>query len=320
MSEEKPLDATFFAFKKRDRSFVLTSAAIAYYLMLTLLTVVFIALTWNAWAAIIAWYVSVFGTMSAGGAPSAPDPQIFLAIAPYSLASLPISLLVFAMFEAACLRWMVRGEAGGGLFGLKLDGDTWRVFAVYWLWVALFVLALILLGVCYALLIALGNIGGVARIAAMLMGALAPLGFIALLLWAAVSFAPAAATSVGRQKLTFVSARKVSGPRYWPLFTAYFLVIVGYVVIATIVSAIFQIPLNTAMAPIMAAAIGGAESAQVMTLVRETFLTPTMIAILVANLAFSFVLATVYYVAMFGVNARAFEAAVEAGDVERAPQ
>ncbi len=35
MSEQPPLDATFFAFKKRERSFVLTSAAIAYYLLLT---------------------------------------------------------------------------------------------------------------------------------------------------------------------------------------------------------------------------------------------------------------------------------------------
>jgi hypothetical protein len=42
-----------------------------------------------------------------------------------------------------------------------------------------------------------------------------------------------------------------------------------------------------------------------------------MLAILIVNMLVSFVLATVYYIAAFGVNARAFEAAAEAGDVER---
>lgn len=320
MSEQPPLDATFFAFRKRERSFVLAAASVAYYLLLTLVMVAFVALTWGSWSAVIAWYMSAFSVMSEGGTPSSPDPQIFLALAPYALASIPVSLLLFAMFEAACLRWLVRGEAGGGLFGLKLDADTWRVLGVYGLWVVLFIAGICLLGLFYGLVVTVSSLGGVAQIVAMILGGLAPIGFLALLLWAAVSFAPAAATSVGRKKLTFLSARKVSGPRYWPLFTSFLLVIVGYLVLATVISAIVQIPLNNAMAPIMAAALNDGDTARIMTLVREAFLTPTMIAVLAGNMLASFALATVYYVAMFGVNARAFEAAVEAGDVAKASE
>lgn len=317
MSEQPPLDATFFAFKRRERRFVLTSVAIAYYVLLLLIGVVLVALSWNAWNGLISWYLGVLGAISSGVAPSPPDQEIVLALAPYSLASIPISLLLFAAFEAACLRWLVRGEAGGGFFGMKLDADTWRVLGVYGLWIVCFVLLILSLTVFYGALMAFSSLGSAARVVAMLCGALAPIGFLALLIWGAVSFAPAAATSIGRRKFTFISARRVSKPRYWPLLTAFLLVIVGYVIVASIISAIFQIPINNAMAPVMAAMMSGNDGPHLLTLVQEAFFTPTMLAILIVNMLVSFVLATVYYIAAFGVNARAFEAAAEAGDVER---
>ena len=39
-----------------------------------------------------------------------------------------------AAYEAACLRWMLRGEAPG-LVGFTFDHDMWRVYGVYWCWV-----------------------------------------------------------------------------------------------------------------------------------------------------------------------------------------
>lgn len=318
MSEQPPLDATFFAFKKCERSFVLTSAAIAYYLVVLTLGAIFLALTWGLWSPLIAWYLEAIGAMSSGGTPSEPPRELVLAIAPFSLLSIPISLLAFAAFEAASLRWLVRGEAGGGLFGLKLDADTWRVFGVYLCWILFFICLVVAVGIFYALLMALGSLGGAARIIAMLLGGLAPIGALGLLIWGAVLFAPAAATSVGRGKFSFMSARRVSSPRYWPLFTSYLLVIIGYIVIGSVIGAILQLPLNSAMSPILTSVLSGGDSQDALTSLREALLTPAMIAVIAVNMLVSLVLSVVYYIAMFGVNARAFEAAVEAGEVERA--
>jgi hypothetical protein len=257
-------------------------------------------------------------SITSGGEPNAPPQEVMLGLAPYYVAMVPIGLLVFAAFEAACLRWLVRGESGGGLFGLRLDSDTWRVFGVYWLWVAYCIFAAVAIVAFYALLVAFGGLGGAARFVAILVGALAPIGIVALLVWGGVLFAPAAATSIGRRKLIFLSARRVSAPRYWPLLTSFFLVIVGYLIVSTILSAILQIPINSAMAPVMLALMSGADGADAVALMQEALFTPLMIGVLVLNGLASLVLTTVYYIAMFGVNARAFEAAAQAGDVERA--
>lgn len=317
MSEQKPLDATFFAFKKRERRFVLTSAAIAYYLAALAVGAAFMALTWGHWSELIAWYFGVLGSISSGAEPGPPPREAMLGVLPFYLAVLPIGLVLFAAFEAACLRWLVRGEAGGGLFGLQFDADTWRVFAVYLLWVVYFIVVCIAIGAFYGLLIAFASLGGAARFIAILVGALAPIGIAALLIWGGVLFAPAAAASIGQRKLVFLSARKVSAPRYWPLLTSFFLVIAGYVVVSMVVSTVLQMPLNQAMAPATTAILSG-DAARGLSLMQETLLTPAMLAVMAANVLASFVLATLYYVAMFGVNARAFEAAAEAGDVARA--
>jgi hypothetical protein len=317
MSEQPPLDATFYAFRKRERRFVMTGAALGYCVLALLAGAAFIALTWGLWGELIAWYFGLVGAIRSGAEPAGPPQSVLVGLAPYYLAMLPIGFMLFAAFEAACLRWLVRGEAGGGLLGLKLDADTWRVFAVYWLWVGYAIGAVLAIAAFYALLLALGGLGSLARFLAILIGALAPIGIAALLIWGGVVFAPAAATSIGRRKLTFLSARRVSGPRYWPLLTAFVLVIVGYMIAATIVSSVLQIPFNSAMAPVMQAMLSGADGAEALSLMQEALMTPLMLGVFAVNVAVSFVLATVYHVALFGVNARAFEAAAEAGDVAR---
>lgn len=317
MGEQPPLNAATFLFKRRERNFVLTGAAVAYYLAVIAVTGVFLALTWGFWGQLIAWYFDAIRAVTAGSEPTLPPPELISQVAPFYLAFLPISLLLFAAFEAACLRWLVRGEAGGGVLGLKLDADTWRVFAIYWVWFAYFVLAAIGVALFYTLVAMLGSVGGVAQMLAILIGALAPIGIAALLIWGGVLFAPAAATSIGARKLSFLSARKVSRPRFWPLLTAFFLVVVSYLVLATVVSTILQIPLNIAMAPVTHAVLRGGDGAEVLQVMQEAMLTPTMIGVLAANIVVSLILATICYLAMFGVNARAFEVAAEAGDVAR---
>jgi len=317
MSEHPPLDAALNAFKKRGRQFVLTRAAAAYYGLVMLASAAFIAFTWTQWSQVIAWYLGLVNSILSGGEPSAPPQQVMLALAPFYAVFGLISLMLFAAFEAACLRWLIRGESGGGLLGLRLDADTWRVFGVYWLWIAYFVCVVVAIGVFYGLLIAVGSMGAVARLIAMLAGTLAPIGIAVLLIWGGVLFAPAAAASVGRRKFTFLSARKVSAPRYWPLLTSFFLVIVGYLIVSTVLSTILQIPINNAVTPVMHRILSGADGAEAVRLLQEAFSTPQMIGVFAVNLLVSFLLATVYYIAMFGVNARAFEAAADAGQIER---
>jgi len=317
MNDQAPLDATLHAFKKRDKRFVLIGAAVAYYLAVLSVGAVFIALTWGLWGEAMRWYFGVLGAISSGVEPAAPPQHLMIGLLPYYLATIPIGLLLFAAFEAACLRWLVRGESGGGLFGLRLDSDTWRVFGVYWLWIAYFLCVVIAIALFYAVLVAIGGIGGAARLIAMLAGALAPLGILALLVWGGVLFAPAAAASVGRRKLTFLSARKISAPRFWPLLTSFVLVMVGYLIASTVLSTILQIPVNQAMAPVVQSVVRGGDGAQALALLQEALLTPPMIGVIVVNVLASLMLATVYYIAMFGVNARAFDAALEAGDASR---
>ena len=317
-AEQPPLNATFFAFKKRDRRLVLTGAAIAYCVAVLGVSAIFIAASWQIWSQAISWYVGVVSSVSSGNQPAPPSGDLVLRLAPLYLVFIPISLLLFSLFEAACLRWMIRGEAGGGFLGLKFDADTWRVFGVYWIWIAYLVVAVIATALFYVLVAALSSVGGAARFIAILIGTLAPVGIAALLIWGGVLFAPAAAASVGRRRFTFFAARKISSPRYWPLLTSFFLVIVGYLIVSTIMSTILQIPMSTAMASVMQQVLAGADGADALRAMQEAFLTPFMIGVFAVNVVASFVLSIVYYIAMFGVNARAFEAAAEAGDVERA--
>lgn len=315
--DKKPLDATFFAFRKREKRLVLTSAAIGYYALSLLISAAFLGLTWNYWLPVLDWYFDVLRAASSGIEPPAPPQDALLPVAPLYAFLLPLHLMLFAAFEAACLRWLVRREAGGGVLGLKLDADTWRVFAVYWIWLAYFIAAIALSALFYVLIALLGGLGDIARLAAMLVGALAPIGIAALLIWGGVVFAPAAATSVGRRKLTFWSTRKVSSPRFWPLLTSFLLVTIGYLVVSLAVSALVRIPLSAAIAPVMSEMLSGGDVSRVLGLLQEALLTPLMIAVLAVNVLVSWVLISVYYVTTFGINARAFEAAADAGEVER---
>jgi hypothetical protein len=318
MSEEPKLDATFYAFRKREKRFVLTGAVLGY-LSLTIVSVgAFVALTWNAWVPLVTWYMGAMGALSSGGEPSAPPMHALLAIAPFYALMFPIGIILLAMLEAACLRWLVRGEAGGGLLGLKLDGDTWRVVAIYLMWIAYFIVLSIAVAVFYGVLVWVGSFGGVAQFLAILLGALAPIGLMAIMIWGAVLFAPAAATSVGQRRFAFFTAPKVVGKRFWSLLTAFLIVIVAGAVISYVLQLILQLPMQAAIMQVMAAAMNGADEAQIFDAIKEAFSSPIVLISFALQTLANLIITYLLYVALYGVNARAFEAAVEAGDVERA--
>lgn len=316
MADEQKLDATFYAFKKREQRLVMTRAAIGYFVLYAVLFALGIALAWNSFEPLVSWYAGALHGAMQGVEPGAPPPEA-MRLLPFSGLLGLVSLILFAAFEAACLRWLVRGESGGGFLGLKANADTWRVFATYFVWLGLFIAFGLLISVFYVVVNTIANIGGAARIIAMLLGALAPLGFIALMIWGAVSFAPAAATSIARQRFAFFSAPSVVRGRFWDVLGSFLILWVGFVVISMIVSTIIGIPAQTAVAPVIAEMQTGDISGIGPKMV-EAMSSPAYLASTGANLLFSTVAGVVFYIALFGVNARTVLAAQEDGKIQKA--
>ena len=308
MAEEN-LDATFYAFKKRDQRFVLTRAAVGYFVLYAAMTAIYLALSWSSFGPLIGWYGAAMQEAVPGGA-MPPPPAEVMTLLPYAGIVGLIALVLFAAFEAACLRWLVRGESGGGFLGLTPGADTWRVFAIYFMWLCLLIAYCFVIALFYVLVGIVANIGGPARIVAMLLGALAPLGFLALLFWGAVRFAPAAATSVARRRFAFFEAPGVTRGRFWELFGAFILLWIGYIVIAMIVGQIIQLPAQGVMAPVMQKLMTG-DTGNIGPLMVEAMSSPVYLASMGAYLVFSTIIGAVFYIAMFGANARAVLAADE---------
>src|SRR5262245_634644 len=175
MDEKSPVGAALFAFRKRDKGFVLTRITAAYLLGAIVIGAAFLAAAWPAMSSLMNWYFETMRAVTAHREPSEPPLALVAGIAPwYGLYTLVV-LIWYAAFEAACLRWMVRGETGGVL-GISFGADAWRVLGVYLVWMVLGLLFCIALGVFYGVLIGVGGAAPSAlRIVMMLIGALAPL-------------------------------------------------------------------------------------------------------------------------------------------------
>lgn len=309
MAEDK-LDATFFAFRKRDQRFVLTRTAAAYLGLYVAACAIYAALAWSAIGPVYGWYFGAVTSAMEGVEPPAPPAEL-MSLAPLGLGFVVVFMALFAAFEAACLRWLVRGESGGGLMGLKAGADTWRVFAIYWLWALLSIAIMLGVAVLYIGLQAIGSIGGAAQVAAMIFGGLAPLGVLALWIFLAVRLAPAAAASIAQQRFVFFGAWRVTRGHFWALLGSFVIIMVGYFVIVLIVGQIIQIPIERAMAPVMREMMSGGDASGLARQMTEVMQTPTFLAFGSLYLIVTAAIACVYYVATFGVNARAVLASSE---------
>lgn len=202
MSE--PLRATFFALQRREGS-ALLGATVCYVLMAAALF------------ALVA--VPMFGAFGfrfgadASTPPTPPDPMTVLWVLPLGFAVAFFYCVLTASFEAACLRWMIRGERPG-LFGMTLDQDTWRVYGIYWIWALCGVVGwigfLIVNGLTsYFLAENLIARGAVAAVYGMLM------------LVAAAALAPAAAVSIAERRLVFGEAAQATEAHFGSLLGTY---------------------------------------------------------------------------------------------------
>lgn len=319
MAEKQALNATMFTFRKRERGGVLTGATIAYIVLFILMFAAFAALNWQGVQDYAAWTASFAQNAGAAYDPSAPvntPPASVIALFPAYFLLMFVYYLLFAAYEAACLKWMIHGEVSGP-FGISLGADTWRVWAGYWLWFLLFVGAYI--GFFIVALIFMGSMFAIGPTAdASIAGSLVLIvPFIVLLalvliVYFAVRFAPAAATSIARRRFSFFQAWTVTKGRFWELLGSYVLLFIMYfvAVIIACVGIVFAITMSTG-----STLQSGASSEEAMAAV---FSSPSTIAPVAALYLLMLVAAFVWILMMFGVNARAAALALEEGKISPA--
>ncbi len=306
MAETSPVDAALFAFRKREQRFVLTGASVAYVIASLGLAAAALVAAWPALASLMAWYAQVMRDVAAGGEPSGINGealQALAAVAPWWGVFTLLSLLLYAAYEAACLRWLVRGERGGVL-GLTLGPDTWRVFACYFVWLALGITFLVLVIGLYVGFNAVSNAAPILRLGVMLVAALAPLALAALTIWGAVRLSPATAACIAQRRFAFFDAWKATRGRFWELLGAFVILLAVYFGVATFASILIRIPMAHATYPLMQEVLAGGTIEAIIERARESFSTPLVVGLTAVYVLVTTVLAMLLYVAWFGVNAR----------------
>lgn len=317
MAEASPVDAALFAFRKREQRFVLAGASIVYVLVSLALAAMLVAAAFPAVSALFAWQIETMRAFGEGGEPAPPPTAALAALAPWYIAVSLLSLVLYAAYEAACLRWLVRGERGG-LFGLTLGADTWRVFACYFVWLALALgFAVLVVGV-YIGLNAASNAVPVLRLGVVFLAALMPLALAALLFWGAVRLSPASAVSIAQRRFAFFDAWKATRQRFWELLGAFVILLAAYFAVATFASILIRMPMAEAAYPLMQEVLAGGSLEAIVERAKEAFATPLLVASAILYLLASTVVSMLLYVGWFGVNARAAVLALEANELKPA--
>jgi hypothetical protein len=308
-----PLNATFFALRKREKSGVLTGATIAYFVVLLVLLGGFIALNYQALGGVMTWYMQLLTAAASGAQPNMDPSTLPPGLAMFGLTLIPFFFVVyvlFAAYEAACLRWMIRGETGG-LMGLSLGADTWRVYFTYWIWFFLYIAFSIVFTILTGVAVAAGMATGSEADALMIGGPavlLVTLVRIVLMLYFGVRLAPAAAISVGMKKFSFFKAWTVSKGRFWSLFGAFLLVLVIFIIAEIVIGGVV-------LAVIGMGAMQMGPNADPSQAFASMF-TPQNMIVVGAAYALIIALSVLLYLLFFGINARAVIAAAEDGKIE----
>ncbi len=316
------LDATFFTLKRRDRA-VLAPVTLIYLLLMAALIGVFVAINWGAFGG----FVEFARQGAAGQQPSDEAGMSMLrgmmALMLTGFLFLFPGYILTAAYEAACLRWLIRGEAPGW-FGLSLDHDAWRVYGVYWCWfltqlVVSFAMSLLLMPVMVA---TMGEAFGSASpdpdaLMRWQLSVQLPLTLLQYvpLIFIGVRLGPAAATSIARRRFSFFEAWTVTRDRFWALFGSFFvLALLAGILAALILGGAYAWAFGSFWGdiagswPQIPAEVGEA-------IVARMFSTPVLTALGGAYAAY-FVVFLAYVVMTYGVNARAALAAIEDGKIE----
>jgi hypothetical protein len=209
---------------------------------------------------------------------------------------------------------MIHGETAG-IFGLSLGADTWRVYFGYWLWLIIGIAAYIAIVV-----LTFGTIGAVVLSGQANPDALGPGVLIGLLLFCAILFAwlyvairlaPAAAASVARRRFAFFDAWKVTKGRFWAMFGSFALLFLMYFVLCIAGGVAIGVAVGaTALGQMSQTDPQSAQEAM-----RAMMASPPLIAGFGLLYGVLIIAAFAFYLAMFGVNARAASLALEEGKI-----
>jgi len=314
----EPLNATFFTLKHRDRA-VLLPATLAFVVILLVLIAAWAAMNWHTFML----FVELFRTF-----PDAPSEtvgmEMFTGMMGLFLSTVLMLFPIYvatASYEAACLRWMIRGESPG-FFGLTLDHDTWRVYGVYWCW---FVTNLAISTVAGMLMwpvmfMMMGDI--VTQVpnepdqAALWelqikMQALSLIQYIPMI-FIGVRFAPAAATSIARRRFSFFEAWTVTSDRFWSLLGSFVLIwlLAGVVIVAT------SIPTATRVWPYFEALWRDPGNEAAMRAYFEQFFAPEHLIWIPIGYGVTLLVSLGVALLSYGVNARAALVALEEGKIQ----
>jgi hypothetical protein len=320
----EPLNATFFAFRKRDRGGVLVGASVAFLIGMIVLIGAFAGLFWASLGPVAQWYGQVIAAASTNDVAamnSLPFPTgLFTVVGAFLLWLFPIYILC-AAYEAACLRWMIHGETSG-FMGLSLGAPTWRVWSCYWMWFLLNIAFSIIMQIVMTVVIGVLAVSSAGDPMAT-MTALPVVMLLQYLLLAffAVRFAPAAATTILRRKFSFFEAWTVTKGRFWALLGSFLLIYLIYMA-AGIALAVAWFSTVFAGSSVDLTGFGvdqartGEIMQQVAQIVLQSLANPQTWVVLGVLQLVSLVLGMLLYVAMFGVNARAALAALEEGKIK----
>jgi hypothetical protein len=326
MADQQPLKATFFAFQRREQGGALTQTALGFVILAAALIAGFVALFWQSIGPFFTWYAQILSAatnndtaaIEAMGFP----PQLGMFLLGLMLWLFPFYILC-AAFEAGCLRWMIHGERGG-FMGLTLGAPTWRVWSVYWMWFLLNIAFSIVMGILTGVLVGVlavstgGDPGAV--VSAQLVVTLVQ---YVLMAYFAIRFAPAAATTIARRKFSFFDAWTVTKGRFWALFGSFLLLYIVYAVFSLILAG-GMIAYLVGVAGIDLASVAAdpsnanAAARQFLEAFATALSQPTSWAIFGGLYLIGSFVGIVFYIATFGVNARAALVALEEGKIKPA--
>lgn len=306
------VEAAFDIFRRREKRWVLTRAAIGYVLVFLLAVPLIWVFAGDAFKDFLAWAEEQdrAGSIPPGSNPFASMPPSFGRLGLVYLALIPFVMAVAASYEAAVHRWLTRGEAGGGLLGLRIDADLWNVALCYLTWIPIIIGVVILASGLAGGAIFAGNTSGGGLIG-LLIGLVGVLGAIAVAIYLPARFAPAAALSVARGRYAFFEAWAATRGRALNLIGAFLLL---YALLFG-VNIVWSFAMNGALNRI---ASGFVEAGSIGTFFSVVGVRDTAIA--VCGYLAMLGVQTVIGLALFGVNSRLARVATAAPMPETRPE
>jgi hypothetical protein len=317
----EPLKATFFTLKRRDRP-VLLAATIVIVAVVGALAAALIGLNWNT----LSHFRDIFSVSTV----DTKDPEramafvsgVFGLVGTIFLLMIPL-YLAFAAYEAACLRWMVRGEAPGW-FGWRFDHDVWRVYGIYWCWLITYlvvgmVVGTLMMPIMFATMPIFANPGAPPDFQAIMRWQFTvqlPLTLVQYvpLIFLGVRFGPAAATSIARQRFSFFEAWTVTRGRFWELLGSFALLwLIAGIVLALLLAATTG-PIVIRLLPLFEGVWQKPSEANVQAYFSAIF-SPQNLALVGLGYVGYFVVLLGLALMSYGVNARATMVALEEGKI-----